>query len=367
MTNRVLHIGVDGRELLGKTTGVGRYVAEVLRCWSRDATWPHRLSVFVPGPPPTRAELGPRVAWVIDAGSRSGTWWEQRRLPGLLRRAGVDVLFAPAYTAPILRVCPSVLVVHDVSFFAHPEWFTARDGLRRRLLTRASARRAARVLTVSEFSAGEIVRWLGVPRDRIALAAPAGPEGPSSPAAPSGSAGPVILYVGSLFNRRRIPLLIDAFAILARQHPAARLVLVGDNRTSPVVDPCQLAADRGLGGQVHWHAYVPDDVLAGLYGSATVFAFLSDYEGFGMPPMEALAHGVPPVLLDTPVSREIYGEAASLVQDTPASVAAGLSALIEDDGVRRARLAAGRALRSRFTWRRTADAIRDALEGAAAP
>jgi glycosyltransferase involved in cell wall biosynthesis len=371
MADRVLHVGVDGRELLGKTTGVGRYVAEVLRCWSADPGWPHQVSIFVPAPARPALELGPRFRWDLDSRWRPGTWWEQRRLPGLLGAAGVDVLFAPAYTAPLRRVCPFVLVVHDVSFFAHPEWFTGREGLRRRWLTRASARRAARVLTVSEFSAREIVRWLGVPRAHIALAPPSagssgptGPAGSSGPIGSSGPTGPVVLYVGSLFNRRRIPLLIDAFAIVARRHPAATLVLVGDNRTSPALDPRRLAADRGIADRVRWHAYVDDAALARLYTSATVFAFLSDYEGFGIPPMEALAHGVPSVLLDTAVSREIYGEAAALVAATPESVAAGLSGLIESSEQRQVRLGAGRPLLSRFTWTRTATAVRTALETA---
>jgi glycosyltransferase involved in cell wall biosynthesis len=368
MTDRALHIGVDGRELLGKTTGVGRYVREVLRDWSRDSAWPHRVTVFLPGPPPADLTFGPGFEWVVAPTARPGTWWEQRRLPGLLREAGVEVLFAPAYTAPLIRACPFVVVVHDVSYFAHPEWFGARDGLRRRWLTRASARRAARVLTVSEFSASEIVRWLGVPRDRIALAPPAGPAAPAAPAGPAGPAGPgpVVLYVGSLFNRRRIPLLLDGFAIAARAHPTATLVLVGDNRTRPRIDPRQLATDRGIGRRVEWHAYVEDEALQQLYQSATVCAFLSDYEGFGIPPLEAIAHGVPPVLLDTAVSREIYGEAATLVTATPDGVAAGLSALIADPEVRRRRLDAGRMLLTRFTWSRTAAAVRSALEGAAA-
>ena len=154
MAERVLHIGVDGRELLGKTTGVGRYLAEVLRCWSGDPGWPHRVSVVVPAVSPPPLTLGPQFDWVLDPGGKPGTWWEQTRLPQLIGTAGVDVLFAPAYTAPLRRVCPCVLVVHDVSFFAHPEWFSAREGLRRRWLTRACSRsRASRPARLRDGSA----------------------------------------------------------------------------------------------------------------------------------------------------------------------------------------------------------------------
>ena len=85
-------------------------------------------------------------------------------LPRMVRQAHANVLFAPAYTAPLASPVPVVLTVHDVSFCAHPEWFSWREGMRRRLLTRRSARRAARVLTVSQFSRDEIVRHLGVAR-----------------------------------------------------------------------------------------------------------------------------------------------------------------------------------------------------------
>jgi glycosyltransferase involved in cell wall biosynthesis len=265
-----------------------------------------------------------------------------------------------------------VLVVHDVSFFAHPEWFTPRDGLRRRWLTRLAARRAARVLTVSEFSAGEIVRFLGMPRERLALAPPAASHaGPARLAIPPRPAmpgqGAVILYAGSLFNRRRIPLLIDGFALASARHRDARLVLVGDNRTEPRIDPRRLAADKGLADRIRWDAYVDDEALGRLYESATAFAFLSEYEGFGIPPMEALVHGVPPLLLDTPVSREIYEGAALLVSPAAESVADGLSRLITEAGTRQAILAAGRRLLARFTWERTAAAVRAALEAAAPP
>jgi glycosyltransferase involved in cell wall biosynthesis len=345
----VLHIGVDGRELGGQATGVGRYVREVLGAWSADPTWPHRLTVFAPAP-----------------GERRGTLWEQRRLPALLRRSGVDVLFAPAYTAPVLSPCPFVVVIHDVSFFARPDWFSRREGIRRRFLTRVAARRAARVISVSEFSASEIVRYLGIARDRIVLAPPAvsiPPAGAQAPS-PDGSREDVVLYVGSLFNRRRIPLLIEGFALAARTRPSARLVLAGDNRTWPRIDPADVAKRFGVGDRVQWLEYVPDGTLDSLYGSARVVAFLSDYEGFGIPPLEGLARGVPPLLLDTPVSREVYGEAATIVAPTPEAVGAGITALLSDNALRAERLRHGRALLDRFTWPRTAAAVREALEGA---
>ena len=362
MAERPLHIGVDARELLGHPTGVGRFLLGLLGAWSDAATMSHTFTLFVPGaPPPSVASLGDRFVVAVEPAPHAGTWWEQVRLPRAAVRAGIDVLFSPGYTAPLRLSCPSVVAIHDVSFFAHPEWFAWREGLRRRWLTRAGARRASLVVTLTEFSAREIERWLGVPRERIRLAPPGAPT--VAPRADASPREPVVLFVGSLFNRRRIPDLLRGFAQVAARVPDARLVLVGDNRTHPPIDPLALAADLGLGGRVEWRAYVSDEALEDLYWAARVFVFLSEYEGFAMTPLEALAHNVPPVLLDTPVAREVYGDAAWLVSmDT---LVAGLVDLLTDENARSRVLAEGRRRLATYTWARAAATVRAALEHAA--
>src|SRR5690606_15455990 len=128
--------------------------------------FPHQLIVFAPGDPPRALadQLGPRITWIVPAGRGGHTVWEQWHLPNAANRQRLDVFFAGAYTAPLRLACPFVLVIHDVSYFAHPEWFGTREGLRRRWLTRLSAARAHTVLTVSAFSANETEKYLGVPR-----------------------------------------------------------------------------------------------------------------------------------------------------------------------------------------------------------
>jgi glycosyltransferase involved in cell wall biosynthesis len=365
VANRALHIGVDGRELVGHATGVGRYLLEVLRAWASDASFAHRVSVVLPSEPnATLRRLGDRIDWHVEASGGSGTWWEQTRLPRALRRLGADVLFAAGYTAPLRRVCPFVVAVYDVSFFAHPEWFRPREGRRRRWLSRLAALRAASVITISEFSAGEIVRWIRIPRPRIHIAAPGAP--------PPGDLhakvrAPVVLFVGSLFNRRHIPELLQGFALTLSSVPEARLILVGDNRTSPPVDPLTIANDLGIGSHVSWRRYVSDHELEALYGQARVFAFLSDYEGFAMTPMEAIAMGTPPVLLDTPVSREVYGDAAALVTADPADIARAFVRLLTDRQAHANLMAAGRRRLDDYSWPRTANIVRRALEDAVGP
>ena len=135
-----------------------------------------------------------RVSGQVSPGT--GTLWEQGGLPRLVASAGADVLFSPAYTCPLWCRAQSVLVIHDVSFAAHPEWFSWREGLRRRTLTRLGARRAARVITESEFSKREITRLLGIPSSDIDVIY----LGASSWQQPADAERhPIVLYVGSIF------------------------------------------------------------------------------------------------------------------------------------------------------------------------
>jgi glycosyltransferase involved in cell wall biosynthesis len=364
MAERALHIGVDGRELVGRSTGVGRYVLEMLRAWSADPGFPHQVTVILPGPPPpTLRALEPRVQWDVEPSEAAGTVWEQTRLPRALSRQHVDVFFAAGYTAPIRLASPFVVALYDVSFFAHPEWFSRREGLRRRWLSRLAARRASSIITISQFSAEEIVRWIGVPRDRIRIAPPGAP--PSDDDERPRPRQPLVLFVGSLFNRRHIPDLLHAFALTLSQVPDARLVLVGDNRTNPPIDPKALAEDLGIASSVAWLKYIDEAELARLYSEARVFAFLSDYEGFAMTPMEAIALGAPPVLLDTPISREVYGDAARVVSAEPMDISEALTSLLTDDAAHGALMEAGRRRLSMYSWGRSAGVIRRALEEAA--
>jgi glycosyltransferase involved in cell wall biosynthesis len=245
------------------------------------------------------------------------------------------------------------VTVHDLSYMAHPEWFPAPEGWRRRVVTRAVAHRARVVLTDSVFSRNEVVRLTGVSPERVhVIYLGAGIDGPP---VVSGRREPVILFVGSIFNRRRIPDLVRAFARIAAHDPDVSLDIVGEDRTWPAQHVSALIEDLGLGSRARLHSYVDDAALRDLYRRASVFAFLSEYEGFGLTPLEALAHGVPIVVLDTPVAREIYGESAAYVGsgDLDATVDA-LAALLAGGPARQRQLAAAAGTLARYSWRDTA-------------
>jgi glycosyltransferase involved in cell wall biosynthesis len=220
------------------------------------------------------------------------------------------------------------------------------------------------VLTVSEHARREILRYFNLPPLRVRCIYPGvialkPPEGDRT-------RKPVVLFAGSIFNRRHLPDLIRAFKPIAGAHPDARLEIVGDNRTYPYEDLGEIVRLEGLEPQVALHPYADDRRLAELYSRARAFALLSEYEGFGHPPLEALGSHVPSVLLDTDVAREVCGDAALYVPaGRPAAITEALNSLLFDDRVRNRLLQAAPAVLARYSWTRAGAETLSALESAA--
>ena len=363
----MLRIGIDARELMGDVTGVGRYLGEILTRWTARADSDRRqFYLYAPEPLPLTFAPGTTVMRVAGQGSGRGTWWEQTHLRRAIRRDPLDVFFAPAYTAPLAVRTPMAVTIHDISFVAHPEWYRPREGLRRRLLTRRAAHAAAVVFTDSEFSRSELETRLDVTPSRIVVIPP-GVTSRAGAAAERSAREPLVLFVGTLFNRRRLPDLIAAFALATRDIAAARLVVVGGDRTWPPQDLPAVATQHGVSGRVEFRSYAGDHELNGLYQRASVFAFLSEYEGFGMTPLEAMSADVPAVVLDTPVAREVYGNAAIFAApgDIPGTAEA-IRRLLSDQSVGAGILQSASSVLARYSWDLAADRTLEHLERIAA-
>lgn len=358
-----MRIGVDAREICGTPTGVGRHLAGLLGAWGASpAARNHTFLLYAPQAPAIALPANATVRIVSGGG---GTLWEQVALARAANRDRLNVFFAPGYSAPLRLNAPTVLIVHDLSFALHPEWFRVREGLRRRLLTRWSSERAALVLAVSETARGEILAQYGLAPNRVRCIHP-GITRLNGVEQTDTRREPTVLFVGSIFNRRRLPDLIQAFKIVRRSHPETRLEIVGDNRTYPRQELASLAAPEIAEGAVALRAYVPDDVLADLYRRGSAFAFLSEYEGFGHPPLEALSAGMPGVLLDTPVARETCLDAALYVNADAQAVAAALESLLYDQATRARILAAAPGVLARYSWANAAQQTLEAIEAAGA-
>jgi glycosyltransferase involved in cell wall biosynthesis len=353
-----MRVGIDARELAGQVTGVGRYLDGLLTAWaSSGAASRHHLVLYAPSALPQQySTFDIRIL-----PGTSGTWWQQTALAAAIRRDAPDAFFAPQYTAPLMITAPTVVVLHDVSFAAHPEWFRVREGLRLRTLARLSAAAAREIITVSEFSRREIVEHLRVEPRRVHVIPQGIPHRATAPAVLPSS--PRLLYVGSIFNRRHVLDLIRAFAEVARAHADASLDLVGDNRSYPYEDITAAIAREQLGERIRWHRYASDAQLADLYRHARAFAFFSEYEGLGMTPLEALAAGVPPVLYDTTVARETCGDAALYV--APGNHRAAVHAietLMYDDTTRTTLLRDRETTLARYSWPRAAGDTLNVIE-----
>jgi glycosyltransferase involved in cell wall biosynthesis len=275
----------------------------------------------------------------------------------------LDILHM-TYAAPVWSAAPLVLTVHDICYATNPEWFSERD---LRVLSAnipRSIRKARHVITDSQSARNQIVETYHVPDDKIS-AIPIGPGAGAQPITESDALQelaalkldpkrPYLLAVGNLQPRKNLVRLVEAFAELvrARGHDID-LVIVGPQRFRA---EDAFAAARAMAGRVHFTGYVTDRQLAACYRCATAFVFPSLYEGFGLPALEAMSHGVPMACSDAGSLPEVCGDAALLFD--PRSVEAIVDALdrILKDPALRARLsAAGTARAKEFSWTRSAE------------
>ena len=288
--------------------------------------------------------------------------WILAGLPQAARRARVDVIHAPAYTAPWWAPAPVVLSIHDVSYARHPEWYPYRRDPIRRMFYRRSALVAAHILTMSTFSATEITAAYGIAPDRITVAhLGVDPRFSPSPGDP-GPAGhglprPYVLHVGDLHERRNLATVVDAVAAARRAGgPAASLslVLVGSDRGVWGALRTQAAAAGMTDAVVHLTS-VSEDELVSLYRGAEALVYPSLYEGFGLPLIEAMAAGTPVLASRAACIPEVTGDAARLLD--PLNTADWTTAIADVVGnsTRHAHMRkAGVARAATFTWERTA-------------
>ena len=291
-------------------------------------------------------------------------------------RDRLDLLHA-TYTLPPLLPCRSVVTVHDVSYRLFPRAFSPRDRLLLSLAVPLSMRRADRVITVSEASRRDILRLYGLPPTKV-VAIPNGVEDRFQPVDAASRLAAVrqrhglperfILALGNLQPRKNLRRLVAAYALLRHQYGIRhQLVLAGKPlwREGAIYRAIER---HGLVGDVVTTGYVDDANLPALYSAADLFVYPSLYEGFGLPPLEAMACGTPVVAGATSSLPEVVGEAALLVEPTDvAALAAAIARLLRDDELHRHLGAAGRERAARFSWetaaRQTAAVYDAVLQG----
>jgi len=293
-----------------------------------------------------------------------------------LRRHPVDVLHVQ-YTAPPFAPCPVVVTIHDLSFEHLPETFNRRSVAQLRFTVRRTARKAARILTSSEFSRRDIVETYAINPDRVAVTALAAPtyfapvENETELKKIRESYGierDYILSLGSIQPRKNLVRLVEAYLCLRRirrDSKLPQLVLAGkrgwlDSETFH-------AADReGCGRDILFTGYVPERDLPALYSGAISFVYPSFFEGFGLPVVEAMQCGVPVIAGNQTSLPEVVGEAGLLFDpfDTKA-LSDALTRVIDDSELRKLLSEKGLRRAKNFSWRTTAQQTLRAYEEAA--
>ena len=293
-----------------------------------------------------------------------------------LRRHPVDLLHVQ-YTAPPLAPCPVVTTIHDLAFEHLPETFKRRSWMQLRLTVRRTARRAAHIITVSEYSRGDISRTYGIEPERITVTPEAAPAhfGPVTNETELrriresyGIQENYILSLGSIHPRKNLVRLIEAYSCLRTVRPQGKLPqLVLAGKRGWLDDETFRAAERhALGRDILFTGYVPEQDLVGLYSGAICFVYPSYFEGFGLPVVEAMQCGVPVIAGNRTSLPEIVADAGLLFDpfDTQALVNA-LTQVIDDSGCRAVLRAKGLKQAKNFNWKATAQLTLEVYQAAA--
>ena len=339
---------VNGRFLCESFSGVQRVATGFLRALLAD---PGCVLLCPTGHRPSWWDGAVREARV-PPGRPGRLLWEQVAAPALARRNPVLSL---ANTAPLL--CRDAVFVHDVAFLAHPEWF--RPSFRRTYgaITVRAAKGGRRVIVPSAFTASELMTRVGVPSGRITVVppgvdarfGPAGPEAEARVRSGYGIDGPFLLAVGTVDPRK-------GFDLAGRVAAEVGLPLVA----AGAADPTFVGAAHLPG--VHWLGRIPDEDLPGLYSASAALLYPSRYEGFGLPPLEAMACGAVVVASDIPPLRETLSGAAELVAaDNAEAWSKAVRSIVQEADVAAERRAAGVARAATFSWARAADGLRAVL------
>lgn len=393
--DQILKIGVDGRCLEGVRTGAGRYLLNVLKYAGKAPDV--KFILYFKHEIPTDAyfcEESFELKRLVPLGVESNAVFSHILLPRALKRDRVNLLFAPAYIAPWFCPVPFVVTLHDISFEANAVWTPPAEQLLLRAVARKAAYNAKHIITISQFSKDEITRLYGIPNDRISVT-PLAADGVVSEAISEaeekdiitkfGITGNFIFTVGIFINRRMPLETLYGFAGVARRTPGLQLLAVGKDRTHPSlgirdhIERINAALGRPA---VLVAASATDRELDVLYRKAKLLVWLSAYEGFGLPPLEAMRVGTPVITSNTSSLPEVVGDAALRIgspegaksatggvelEAGPAigAVSDAMRRLLTDEALRQWLIARGKARAMQFSWQKTAEETLAVLREAA--
>jgi len=376
-----LHIVIDARRV--RDFGIGTYIHCLVQALGVLDTTNRYTLVCSPGD--VRAFSGlPENFSTSIYGRQDEHLADNLFFPMYLRGLSPDLVHIPLNRVPLFMIQPYVVTVHDLSnlFFEGEEYSKMRLQLRRYRLIRG-LQRASRVMAVSEATRRDVERVAGVAPHRLQLVYNAPNPGILPKAGVDNTEErrrimeryqiqyPFLLYAGSIRRHKNIPRLVEAFAVVREQLAAdpvyrnLRLVIIGDT-ISQFPSVRQAVIRSRVEQMVRFLGFVPLDTLRCFYQSAAAFVFPSRYEGFGLPPLEAMACGAPVVASNVSSLPEVVGDAAVLVNpENVFDIVRGISSVLLDEGLRSDLIRRGYEQAARFSWSRTARQVLEIYQDAA--
>jgi glycosyltransferase involved in cell wall biosynthesis len=365
-----VRIAIDARKL--RDYGIGTYVRNLLRHLSRIDTTTEYVLLCRPAYCEIVEELGENFRAVAEP-SPAYSVREQLTIPMDLRRERIDLFHAPHYVLPPLTPCRSIVTIHDCIHLRFPQYLPNRLAY---AYARGSlwiaAHRSARILTVSEASKRDILRYFRVPERKIAVIYNAIDERFGETPAPEEIErvreryqlnDPFVLYAGNIKPHKNLERLIEAFYALRRRgFEQVKLLIIGDEISKYAT--LRRAVHRyKLHKHVRFFGFVPDQTLAILYRLAKVFVFPSLYEGFGLPPLEAMASGTPVITSNVSSLPEVVGDAALLIDPyEPDALADAMARVLTDPTLQADLRCRGYARVQEFSWERSVRRVREIYE-----
>ena len=363
-----MRIGIDARKL--RDYGIGTYVRNLLRQLARLDGADDYVVFCRDHDFETVSVLGQRFKPVREeAGNYSMR--EQVAIPIDVRREGIELFHAPHYVLPPLTPCRSVVTIHDCIHLRFPQYLPSRLGYAyARAQMWSATHRAARVITVSEASKRDILRYFRVAESRIDVIYNAiddrfwqapDPEEIDRVRQRYQLTAPFVLYAGNIKPHKNLERLIEAFHLL-RQDAAfkdVQLLIIGDE-VSKYANLRRAVHRHKLHKHVRFFGFVPDRTLAALYRLANAFVFPSLYEGFGLPPLEAMASGTPVITSNVSSLPEVVGDAAVMIDPyEPAAIADAMQRVLTDEALRADLRRRGLARAREFSWERSVARVRE--------
>jgi len=288
--------------------------------------------------------------------------WEQTVQPFALRKERVDLLHALAFVTPLLSPCPAVVTIYDLSFLLYPESFKRFKRFYLGLFTRLSARRARRIIAISRSTKRDVIRLLGVPPEKVEVVY-CGIDEAFHPLAEDqvavfrserGLPERFVLFVGTIEPRKNVARLIEAFSVFRFPFSDFRLV-IGGAKGWFYDDVFARVEELGLEGQVVFPGYIPVSELPLWYNAAELFVYPSLYEGFGLPPLEAMACGTPVITANTSSLPEVVDSAGLTVDPLDVEgLAEAMRRVLGDEVLRREMRERGLQRAKSFSWMKTA-------------